>query len=123
MTSRIALITLVCVLGFSACTTPTNSNTSVAQATPSPAASPTTGSETISQVTLPVLDALLTDEAFAKELKSKLQLSDDQLSSLKRLASTEVSRLRESNAEDATGDAAEARDRASREIVAVLGED
>lgn len=123
MTFRIALITLVCVLGFSACTAPTNSNTSVGQATPSPAASPTTGSETISQVTLPVLDALLTDEAFAKELKSKLQVSDDQLSSLKRLASSEVNRLRESNAEDATGDAAEARERASREIVAVLGED
>jgi len=77
----------------------------------------------ISQLTLPVLDALLTDESFAAELKSKLQVTDDQINSLKKLASTEVARLRQTNAEDATGDAAEARDRAMREIIAVLGEE
>jgi lipoprotein-anchoring transpeptidase ErfK/SrfK len=74
-------------------------------------------------VTLPVLDALLADEKFTQDLKSKLQLSDEQIASLKRVSSAEVSRLRETNAEEATGDAAEARDRASREIVSALGDE
>lgn len=78
--------------------------------------------ESISQLTLPVLDALLASESFAGELKSKLQLTDDQINSLKKLASTEVARLRETNAEDSTGDAAEARERATREIIAIVGE-
>jgi len=128
MKFKTVLLTLVCAFGFAACTAPNNSNTGVGQATPSPGSSPgsspaASATESISQLTLPVLDAMLTDEAFAKELRSKLQLSDDQLNSLKRVASSEVNRLRESNAEDSTGDAAEARERASREIVAVLGED
>ena len=123
MILRTAVLTIVCVFAFTACTAPSNSNSSVGQATPSPAASPTTTNASIPQVTLPVLDALLTDEAFVKELKSKLQLTDDQLDSLKRVASTEVNRLRQANAEDTTGDAADARERANREIIAVLGED
>src|SRR4029450_1357868 len=124
MKFKTVLLTLVCAFGFAACTAPNNSNTGVGQATPSPGSSPAaSATDSISQLTLPVLDAMLTDEAFAKELRSKLQLSDDQLNSLKRVASSEVNRLRESNAEDSTGDAAEARERASREIVAVLGED
>jgi hypothetical protein len=77
----------------------------------------------MSQLTLPVLDALLSDEAFAKALNSKLQLSNDQINSLKKVSSTEVGRLRDSNAEESSGDAAEARDRATREIIAILGEE
>jgi lipoprotein-anchoring transpeptidase ErfK/SrfK len=120
MNFRPALLILLCLVGFAGCTAPNNSNSNLSQATPSPSSS---ANESMSLVTLPVLDALLTDETFAKELKTKLQLSDDQLSTLKRVASGEVNRLRATNAEESTGDAAEARDRASREIVAVLGED
>jgi hypothetical protein len=79
--------------------------------------------ESMSQLTLPVLDALLTNESFAGDVKSKLQVTDDQINALKKLASTEVARLRQTNAEDATGDAAEARERATREIISVLGEE
>lgn len=125
MRFRIVLPILVLAISLAACTTtPSNNNSNVATTTASPSPSPSTSAtESISQLTLPVLDALLTDESFAGELKSKLQVTDDQLNSLKKLASTEVARLRQTNAEEATGDAAEARDRATREIIAVLGEE
>jgi lipoprotein-anchoring transpeptidase ErfK/SrfK len=120
--SHLVLLSAIC---FGACTTAPNNNTSnLSTATPSPAGSPaTTARESLPQVTLPVLDALLADEKFTQDLKSKLQLSDEQIASLKRVSSAEVSRLRETNAEEATGDAAEARDRASREIVSALGDE
>ena len=125
MRFRIVLLVLVLAISFAACTTtPSNSNSNVATTTASPSPSPSTSAtESISQLTLPVLDALLTNESFAGELKSKLQVTDDQINSLKKLASTEVARLRQTNAEDATGDAADARDRATREIITVLGEE
>src|ERR1044071_8358260 len=80
-----------------------NSNTDNVQPTPLPSASPSPSprSETASvQVTLPLLDALLTDEKFVGQLKSKLKITDDQVAELKRVSSDAVNRLRESNAED-----------------------
>ena len=126
MRLQIMILVLVVATGFAACTTtPTNNNSNVATATASPSASPSAPSarESVSQLTLPWVDALLANESFASELKSKLQVTDDQINSLKKVASTEVSRLREMNAEEATGDAADSRERATREIVTVLGED
>jgi L,D-transpeptidase catalytic domain len=119
------LFVLVWSISFAACTTaPNNNNSQVAVPASSPNASPgTAAKESISHITLPVLDALLTDEIFTKELSSKLQLSDEQIRSLKNVASTEVNRLREANAEDSAGDAAEARERATREIIGILGEE
>ena len=64
---------------------------------PSPSATVTASK--VSQITLPVLDALLEQPSFVSELKSKLQLSDDQMESLRRVAFAEVKRLREANAE------------------------
>lgn len=124
MSFRVLLLILVCSISFAACTTAPNNSNRVAEATPSPSASPgTSAKESISHLTLPVLDALLSDESFAKELTSKLQVSPEQINSLKKVSSTEVTRLRETNAEDSAGDAAEARERATREIIGILGED
>jgi len=125
MRFRIVLLILVLAGSFAACTTtPSNSNSTVATTTASPSPSPfTSAKESVPQLTLPVLDALLASESFAGELKSKLQLTDDQINSLKKLASTEVARLRQTNAEDSTGDAAESRERATKEIIAILGEE
>jgi len=125
MRFRIVLLILVLAGSFAACTTtPSNSNSTVATTTASPSPSPSTSAkESVPQLTLPVLDALLATESFAGELKSKLQLTDDQINSLKKLASTEVARLRQTNAEDSTGDAAESRERATKEIIAILGEE
>jgi len=51
-------------------------------------------------VTLPVLDALFSDEAFKTTLKSKVELSDDQVAQLQKISSEEVARLRQLNAEE-----------------------
>ena len=68
------------------------SNTATIQPSPSPSASPSpTRAETASvQVTLPLLDALLTDEKFVGQLKSKLKVTDDQVAELKRVSSDAV---------------------------------
>ncbi|HJY27235.1 MAG TPA: L,D-transpeptidase family protein [Pyrinomonadaceae bacterium] len=119
----ICLATLCLLIG---CTnTPSNSNTATVQPTPSPTASPSpTRSETASvQVTLPLLDALLTDDKFVGQLKSKLKITDDQVNQLKQASSAEIDRLRESNAEDSDGNATAARTRASEQLHTILGEE
>ena len=103
-----------------------NSNSPVAPTAPSPAASttPATTSETASvQVTLPLLDALLTDEKFVGRLKQDLKLSDEQIASLKRVSRAEIARLQETNAEDTDGNATNARTRSSDELRKVLGDE
>src|SRR5215203_2219659 len=86
---------------LTSCTAPTsNSNTTVVQTTPSPTPSPSaaaTRETAYVQVTLPLLDALLTDEKFVGQLKQNLKLSEEQIDSLKRASSSEIARLRESN--------------------------
>ncbi len=72
-------------------------------------------------VTLPVLDALFADEAFTAELKSKLQLTDEQIEALRKTASAEVSTLRQSNAEQQIGNAQAIRQRATTAIREVVG--
>ena len=104
---------------------PNNTNTTVSQATPSPTASPSpaSSSDTASvQVTLPLLDALLTDEKFVARLKQNVKLSDEQIESLKRVSSADVARLRQSNAEDLDNSDGNPRERAEQEIRSVLGE-
>jgi hypothetical protein len=81
-------------------------------------------SETASvQVTLPLLDALLTDEKFVGQLKSKLKVTDDQVNQLKQASSAAVDRLRESNAEDSDSNASDARTRASEQLRTILGDE
>nr|AGB85075.1 hypothetical protein pA2Cu2_5 [uncultured soil bacterium] len=110
---------------FAGCTVPSNSNTSVTQTTPSPgaSASPAKTQTASVQVTLPLLDALLSDEKFVDQLKSSLKLSEDQISSLKQASSAEIDRLRESNAEDLDGNATDARARADEKLRSILGEE
>ena len=135
MIQRFLILTIVLCF-FTSCTAPTNSNvnsnTTVTQATPSSSASPsptdaaaTTGSV---QVTLPLLDALLSDEKFVGQLKSKLKLSEDEIASLKRASSAEIDRLREANAEDSDinttdSSAADSRSRTDEQLRSILGEE
>ena len=74
-------------------------------------------------ITLPVLDALLADESFKAELKSKLQLTDDQIGALKKISGEAVAKLRKSNAENQSGSAEAARQTAIEAIRGVLGPD
>ncbi len=122
----VTLAFLACLL-ISCTSGPSNSNVAVAPTAPSPAASTTpaaTQSETASvQITLPLLDALLSDEKFVGRLKQDLRLSDEQIDSLKRISSAEIGRLQKINAEDTDGNATDARVRASDEIRKILGEE
>jgi lipoprotein-anchoring transpeptidase ErfK/SrfK len=72
-------------------------------------------------ITLPVLDALFADESFTSDLKSKLQLTDEQIARLRKIAGDEVLRLREKNTEAHAGSTEEARTRAVDLIRSVIG--
>ena len=113
---------------FASCTVPpNNSNTAAVQPTPSPSASPSPSpaeTKTASvQVTLPLLDALLTDEKFVNRLKTNLKLSDEQIDSLKRASTAEITRLRESNAEDTDTDGGNPRAHAEEQLRSILGDE
>src|SRR5829696_3919361 len=115
----------VCLL-TSCAPAPGNSNTTVSQASPSPTASvspsPASTGTASAQMTLPLLDALLTDEKFVARAKQNLKLSDQQIEDLKRVSGADVARLRESNAEDLDGNGTDARERAAEQLRSTLGE-
>ena len=106
-----------------------NSNTATS-GSPSPSASPSPAGEvskaTAIPVTLPVLDALFSDDVFKTTLKSKVGLTDDQITQLQKLAADEVARLRQLNTEEKgaseSPQAEESRQRASETIRGLLGE-
>jgi len=123
---RFLILTAVLCLLAGCAPAPNNSNTVSVNATPSPSASPSPAkSATVSvPLTLPLLDALLSDEKFVGQLKSNLKLTDDQITALKRASSTEIDRLRETNAEDVDGNSAtDARTRAAEQLRTILGEE
>ncbi|MCY7347528.1 MAG: L,D-transpeptidase [Pyrinomonadaceae bacterium] len=74
-------------------------------------------------VTLPVLDAMFSDEAFAGELKSKLQLTDEEIQNIKNLSRTAVSDLNESKADENAGSTRAAMERADKQIREKLGDE
>lgn len=124
------------LLAATACTTgaPTNtaqpsapsgananaSPTPVATATPTPTPTSTSNAASL-PVTLPVLDAMFADESFAGELKSKLQLSDEQVARLKQVAREGTAGLSEQGAE--SGTTKEATERAAEKIKDVVGDE
>ena len=101
-----------------------NSN-STAPGSPSPSATASPAGSVGQTVTLPVLDALFSDEAFKAQLKAKVGLTDDQLAQLQKIAGEEVARLRESNVESAAEQSRqvnESPERAAEAIRGVIGE-
>src|SRR5215470_18785698 len=78
---------------------PSNTNSIVSmQPSPSPTAtaspSPATTDVAANDVTLPLLDALFTDEKFVTRVKQNVKLSDQQIEDLKRVSGEAVARLR-----------------------------
>jgi len=129
--STIGLVTALSILAAAGCVTqPGGNSNNLGAASPSPSASasPATAvsSATAVPVTLPVLDALFSDDAFKSALKSKVTLTDDQIAQLQKLAADEVARLRQSNSEEQRSNespqAEESRQRASEAIRGLLGE-
>jgi lipoprotein-anchoring transpeptidase ErfK/SrfK len=106
---------------------PNNSNTTVSttQPSPSPSASPSpTNTESASvEVTLPLLDALLTDDKFVARLKKDAKVSDEQVESIKRASSAAIAGLRETNAEESEDTNGNPRERAAEELRSILGEE
>ena len=124
MSLRRLMILAFIICLFTSCTAPpNNSNTAVSTATPVAKTTPAAATEKTSvQVTLPLLDALLTDDQFVAQLRQTLKLSEDQIEKLKRASSAEIDRLREVNAEEVDGNATDARTRASEQLRTILGE-
>ncbi len=97
-----------------AVSTVTNTNTTPAASNASAASLP---------VTLPVLDAMFADESFAADLKSKAQLTDEQIERLRQIAREDRAGLKE-DAGDAHGSSTtEATKRAGDKIKEILGDE
>jgi lipoprotein-anchoring transpeptidase ErfK/SrfK len=74
-------------------------------------------------LTLPLVDALFADENFAKDLKSELQLTDEQIERLRKAAREETGSLRETETGEHGGTTSAAARRANEQIRSVLGEE
>src|SRR5687767_1037768 len=119
----LGLIMALSIVAAGCATEPVSNINSNTAGSPSPSASssPTGSLGTTAPVTLPVLDALFSDEAFKSTLKSKVALTDDQLAQLQKVASEEVARLRQANLEDngagaESSQADQSRDRAAEAV-------
>ena len=124
---RLFIFSWFVILLASCAPAPNNSNTTVsttASPSPSPTVSPSpTNTETASvQVTLPLLDALLTDDKFVARLKQDVKLSENEIEQIKRVSGADIARLREANAEEGEGGDDNPRERAEKELRTILGE-
>lgn len=125
MKTRFFLVLALCLLA-SCTTTPTNTNTTTINPTPSPTASPSpqqTTTTTPAQITLPLLDALLTDDKFVAGLRKNVSLTEGQIDSLKRVSGEEIARLREINAEELQEMNGDPYSRASEQLNQILGDE
>jgi lipoprotein-anchoring transpeptidase ErfK/SrfK len=130
----VAAVTFLIALSFAGCqpvtTTNTTTNTTTINANATTANVNATNANATNAnvaasgadtqpVTLAVLDALFADEAFTRDLKSKLSLSDEQIAQLRKAAQEERTSLRESNANGGTTQGATGR--ASEKIRSIVG--
>jgi lipoprotein-anchoring transpeptidase ErfK/SrfK len=101
-------------------TTNTNTASNTNAATATPAASNPNLSNVV--VTLPLLDAMFAEDTFANELKSRVQLTDEQVGKLRSVAREATSKLRESgDGNPPQGTTAAARAQAQEQIKATIG--
>ena len=125
--TALGLTLALSTLAVACATGPGNNTNSITAARPSPSASTSPGAVSkAAPVPLPVLDALFSDEAFKTTLKSKLELTDDQLGALQKIAGDEVARLRQSNVEEQSAEqssqAEQSREHAAEAIRGVIGQ-
>src|SRR6266481_3882153 len=123
-----ALLVLAGMIASGCVAETTNRANSNANVSPLPTAtvtiSPTQVSEKASgtqALTLPVLDAFLANESSSSLLKSRLQLTDEQIAKLKQAAHSETAKLSEANAGTSTGETANARNAAKEKITTLIG--
>ncbi len=127
--TTLGLVLALSIVAAGCAIEPGGNSNSNAPGSPSPSASPSPAGSVgrAMPVTLPVLDALFSDEAFKSQLKSKVELTDDQLAQLQRIAAAEVAKLHESNVEDKSAEEQsrqvdESREHSAEAIRGVIGE-
>ena len=124
-----SVLLAACMLATGCVVEPTkqaNTNGNVPLPMASASVSPSAVSEKAAKaqpVTMPVLEAFLTDKSFADLLKSRLHLSDEQIARLKEAAHSETIKLSEANAGTAPGESASARSVAREKIKDLIGEE
>jgi lipoprotein-anchoring transpeptidase ErfK/SrfK len=113
------------LISVAGCVTEPANNSNSASPSPSVSPSPTATERSAVDVpvTLPVLDALLSDDGFRAKLKSQVALSDAEIAQLQQIASDQVTKLRQANAEDQTGSAEESRQQAAEAIRGAVGKE
>ncbi len=132
-----ALCAAVVVAMLSGCQIAPTTNTSVSNSnvsatpspqaaqnpSPAPAATPVQDNAGNVPVTLPVLDAFFADESFTTDVKTRLQLSEEQVAQLRKVARQETASLRESDTPDERGGGTTtaATTRANEQIKAAIG--
>lgn len=119
-------------LGFSSCVpNQTNSNAAVnspvsnvqPSANTNQAPGPPEAATSNVPITLPVVDALLSDDAFLSEVKRAVQPSDEQLDKLKNAARDAVLKLNEDGFDDNGRSTRASLDEADKQIKQILGND
>jgi lipoprotein-anchoring transpeptidase ErfK/SrfK len=120
------LFVLTACLMFGGCVAqpPSQPNNNLASPLPSATVSPSpaaTAESSKQSLTLPVLDAFFADESFAGTVKTRLQLTDEQVTKLKELAHAETGKLNEENAGQEERVSATARTAATEKIGALIG--
>jgi len=116
--TTVALLTAACV------PQPDSQTNTKTSGSPSPATSPSpveTGSAGVKPITLPVLDAFFADNSFADKLKTRLKLSDDEITKLKELAHAETAKLDESELEKGDENSARVHADAQEKIKSIIG--
>jgi lipoprotein-anchoring transpeptidase ErfK/SrfK len=123
-----ALLVLAGIIATGCVAEPTNRANSNANVAASPIATPTVSPTPVSEkasstqaLTLPVLDAFLASEPAAGLLKSRLQLTDEQIAKLKEAAHAATAKLSEANAGASPGETASARTTAKEKIETLIG--
>ena len=110
-----------CVVAIGCAVEPTNQPNKNAAGAPSLSAAEKAANA--QPLTLPVLDAFFADESFSGLLKTRLQLSDEQIAKLRELAHAETAKLNEANAGKAEGETAAARTAAEEKVRTLIGEE
>ncbi len=108
------LVILILVASLQGCTTSSNPTQSANNATSTPGSKPLT-------IKLADLDALFRDKVFTDALKSKLQLTDQQIELLKKTSGDELAKLKAANIKDQTPEADSASARAIKSFGDLLG--
>lgn len=128
--TAISLVTSLCILA-AACeyeppNTVSNTNSAPAAAAPTePSGTNTNPSANANDwaVTLPVLDAFLSDQTFANDLKTKLQLSDQQVARLREISRDATHDLRRAGREEEEyGTSIDLRERTQSQVTEVIGQ-